>query len=234
MDKIGYPSILADDGQDAIEKADPKKLALIFMDIQMPRMNGYEAVQKMREMGFTIPIIAVTASALAGEKERCREAGFDDILVKPFKTADIEKTLYQWIERGTNILREMQNEEAQSAEPSINLENKEIFDLDDVLDTFMGNRELVDSLIEQFIPKTEKHIADITENIAQKDFETGRRNAHTIKGSSLTLAAKELGKAAADLEQAFKDEDIANIELLLIPLKTAMERFKNIVLHSEM
>jgi CheY-like chemotaxis protein len=242
MDKIGYPSILADDGQDAVEKADQSKLALIFMDIQMPRMNGYEAVQKLRSMGFTIPIIAVTASALSGEREHCMEVGFDDILVKPFKVADIEKMLYQWINHGIKALKETQQKQnggnvqprektppAKEIPQSIKQESAAVFDLQDALDTFMGDREVVKSLIEKFIEKVTEQIADIQKNIAEKDFETGRRNAHTIKGSSLTLAAKELGKAAAELEQAFKNEDMANIERLYLPLNTAFERFKQIV-----
>jgi signal transduction histidine kinase/CheY-like chemotaxis protein len=217
MEKIGYPAILADDGKDAVEKADINKLALIFMDIQMPRMNGYEAVKKLRSMGFTIPIIAVTASALSGERERCVDAGFNDILVKPFKVADIEKMLYQWIDIGKKTLKEIQekiisdnaaqHDNAQENKKIDHTEYKAIFDLDDVLDTFMGDKEVVVSLIEKFIVKSTEQIEAIRENIISKDFETGRRNAHTIKGSSLTLAAKELGQAAAELEKAFKDED---------------------------
>jgi len=97
MEKLGYPSILADDGQDALEKAQANEVALIFMDIQMPRMNGYEASENLRNRGFTRPIIAVTASALSDERENCLRAGIDDILVKPFKRDDIEKMLLKWI-----------------------------------------------------------------------------------------------------------------------------------------
>ncbi|MDR1178138.1 MAG: response regulator, partial [Spirochaetaceae bacterium] len=97
MDKLGYPSVLADDGIDALEKAAAEPVALVFMDIQMPRMNGYEATAKFRERGFTLPIIAVTASAFSDEQERCKKAGFDDILTKPFKRPDIEAMLNKWM-----------------------------------------------------------------------------------------------------------------------------------------
>ncbi|AEF81994.1 hybrid sensor histidine kinase/response regulator [Leadbettera azotonutricia] len=97
MDKLGYPSILADDGQDAMEKALANNIALIFMDIQMPRMNGYEATENLRKKGFKKPIIAVTASAFADEREHCLSIGIDDILTKPFKRPDIEKMLLKWI-----------------------------------------------------------------------------------------------------------------------------------------
>ncbi len=236
MEKIGYPTVLADDGQDAVEKADPEQLALIFMDIQMPRMNGYEAVQKLREMGFKIPIVAVTASALSGERERCMEVGFNDILVKPFKIPDIEKVLYRWIGIGTKTLRENQGKNTGSSsrdnkgehmpEPHTQPENNTVFDIKDVLDTFMGDREVVKSLIEKFIERSSEQIAAIRENINQKDFETGRRNAHTIKGSSLTLSARELGGAAAELERAFKEENPSKIEASYLPVEEAFERLK--------
>ncbi|MDR2900564.1 MAG: response regulator, partial [Treponema sp.] len=235
MDKIGYPSILADDGQDALEKANLSELSLIFMDIQMPRMNGYEAVQKLRKLGFTIPIIAVTASALSGERERCMEVGFNDILVKPFKVADIEKMLYQWIDFGVRKLKEIQEKQTEEASkpknPSV---NKAIFDLDDALDTFMGDEKVVKSLIDKFIEKASEQIKDIKRNIQQSDFETGRRNAHTIKGSALTLSAKELGDAAAELEKAFKNEDTANIQRLYLPLISALERFKKVLSNADL
>jgi signal transduction histidine kinase/DNA-binding response OmpR family regulator/HPt (histidine-containing phosphotransfer) domain-containing protein len=242
MEKIGYSSILADDGQDAVEKAHLNELAIIFMDIQMPRMNGYEAVKKLRSMGFTIPIIAVTASALSGERDRCKEAGFNDILVKPFKVADIEKMLHQWIHIGMKTLKEKQSESTGSisdkienspkTEQTLVPENKDIFDLNDVFDTFMGDKQVVASLIEKFIVKAAEQIEDIRENILQKDFKTGRRNAHTIKGSALTLAANELGQAASELEKAFHDEEIISCRSLYASLKTAFERFKKIVPNS--
>jgi signal transduction histidine kinase/DNA-binding response OmpR family regulator len=222
MEKIGYESILANDGQDAVEKADLNKLALIFMDIQMPRLNGYEAVEKLRNMGFTIPIIAVTASALSGEREKCMEVGFNDILVKPFKAADIEKMLSQWIDIGMKQLKEQQ---AKAKRANSNI-NKTIFDFPDALDIFMGDKEVVASVIEKFIEKADAQINDIRENILQTDFETGRRNAHTIKGGALTLSANELGTAAAELESAFKKRDMTSIQGLYPLLTTAFDRFK--------
>jgi signal transduction histidine kinase/DNA-binding response OmpR family regulator len=230
INKIGYSSILADDGQDAVEKANPNELALIFMDIQMPRMNGYEAVQKLRSTGFTIPIIAVTASALSGEKERCMEAGFNDILVKPFKLADIEKMLRQWIDIGEKCLEQTQKNLSENRlNEKKEVDNKSIFDINDVLDTFMGDKEVVTSLIEKFLTKAEQQMKEIAENIDQNDFETGRRIAHTIKGSALTLAAKELGNAASELEKAFKDENGEDIQRFYPPMKEAFARLKEVL-----
>ncbi|MDR1107874.1 MAG: response regulator [Spirochaetaceae bacterium] len=97
LEKLGCGSIPADDGLDALDKAGSFPVDLVLMDIQMPRMSGYEAARKLRDRGFTGPIIAVTASALPDEQERCLQAGINDILLKPFKRADIEVLLHQWL-----------------------------------------------------------------------------------------------------------------------------------------
>jgi signal transduction histidine kinase/CheY-like chemotaxis protein/HPt (histidine-containing phosphotransfer) domain-containing protein len=97
LEKLGCGFIPAEDGLDALDKAGAFPVDLVFMDIQMPRMNGYEAAQKLRERGFTKPIIAVTASALPDEKAQCLKAGINDILLKPFKRSDIEALLRQWL-----------------------------------------------------------------------------------------------------------------------------------------
>lgn len=106
LEKLGYLSEIADDGIDALEKAERTPFSLIFMDIQMPRMNGYEATAKLRERGFRGPIIAVTASALSDERERCKKVGMDDVLVKPFKRPDIEAMLQKW-EREVDAVESM-------------------------------------------------------------------------------------------------------------------------------
>ena len=97
IDKLGYIPILAEDGQDALEKALAEKVDLILMDIQMPRMNGYEATENLRKQGFNKPIIAVTASAFSDEREQCLKAGIDDILIKPFKRSDIQNMISKWL-----------------------------------------------------------------------------------------------------------------------------------------
>jgi signal transduction histidine kinase/CheY-like chemotaxis protein/HPt (histidine-containing phosphotransfer) domain-containing protein len=99
VEKLGFPCIVADDGQDALEKALAHPVSLVFMDIQMPRMNGYEATEHLRKKGFKSPIVAVTASAFADEREHCLSIGIDDILTKPFKKPDIEKALFKWLKR---------------------------------------------------------------------------------------------------------------------------------------
>jgi len=224
MDKLGYPSLLAEDGQDALEKfkAHQEAPALILMDIQMPRMNGYEATEALRKLGFKKPIIAVTASALPDERERCLKAGIDDILTKPFKRLDLEKMLLKWI----NV-----SQEAPQAVPEAEQETKQappnfVFDSVALLDTFMDNEETVLPLLDRFIARTQAQLDAFPELEKTGEWENAQREAHTIKGAAFTMGGMELGKAATRLELAYKNSDRAEMEAAHIPLNEAFVRYK--------
>ena len=97
LGRLGCRVVAARDGVEAVEIGSAKSFDIVLMDIFMPRMNGYEASLSLRERGYRGPIIAVTASALKGEREKCVEAGMDDILVKPFKKHDLAAVLSAWL-----------------------------------------------------------------------------------------------------------------------------------------
>lgn len=97
LEKLGHHVLLASNGREAVEKARELEPALIFMDVQMPEMNGYEATTRLRLDGFSQPIIAVTANALRGERDKCLEVGMNDYLTKPFKRDDLLPLLAKWL-----------------------------------------------------------------------------------------------------------------------------------------
>jgi signal transduction histidine kinase/DNA-binding response OmpR family regulator/HPt (histidine-containing phosphotransfer) domain-containing protein len=230
MEKLGYPLILANDGLEALEKVEVNPAALIFMDIQMPRMNGYEAAETLRRRGFRRPIIAVTASALADEQERCKRSGFDDILIKPFKRPDIEKMLEKWItvRQDGPAWAAAETPVPEAAVPPLNNStlSPEIFDLPDLMETFMDNEEDAKTLLAHFLERTEPQIAAVPGFAGQGDWESARREAHTVKGGALTMGGRELGKAAARLELACKNQDMAEMTAALPPTREAFARFK--------
>jgi signal transduction histidine kinase/CheY-like chemotaxis protein len=87
--KMGYKIDVVHNGIEGIKAYNSKKYDLIFMDCQMPELNGYEATQKLRKSGATIPIIAMTANAMEGDREKCIDAGMNDYIAKPFKQKDL-------------------------------------------------------------------------------------------------------------------------------------------------
>ncbi|MDR0377479.1 MAG: response regulator [Spirochaetaceae bacterium] len=229
LEKLEYSVVPADDGLEALEKAAAYPVSLIFMDIQMPRMNGCEAAGRLRRQGFRKPIIAVTASVFPDEKERCMEAGFDDILIKPFKRRDVERMLQVW--QPGNILsavpvppvsfppeaavpaEPVSPPDVQPAQADQAAHRGQVFNYNEVKKTFMDNEDLLRSLLIRFLDRTREQIdRDIPRSVEAGDWEAARRAAHTIKGSALTMSAQELGQAAARLELAIKNRSRAEMD----------------------
>jgi CheY-like chemotaxis protein len=209
VEKMGYAVTLADNGPDGIARAASDPPALVFMDMQMPRMGGYEAAAALRKQGFKRPIIAISGG---GERPG---AGIDDVLPKPFRRDQIERMILKWAGAAPAAIP------GPAAPPE-----KEIFNLGELLETFLDNMDTVKSVLRRFLERTERQIMAIPGLAEQGDWENARREAHTIKGSSYTLGGKELGKAAALLEQACKDAGLAEARAALAPVKEAFGRFK--------
>ena len=219
LEKLGYNSILASDGFEALEKAGSNEVSLVFMDIQMPKMDGYEASRNLRTRGFKKPIIAITATDSKDVYENCLKAGMDGLLIKPIKRIDIEKTLQKWINAGAK---------ATPAEIPAKSAGNSVFDPDDVLDTFMGNKTAVLSLIAHFIERTREQLKLFPALEKAADWGSASREAHTIKGSAFTMGAKELGKAAAILEQVYKDVNKDEMKTALSRVYRAFGSYKKI------
>lgn len=96
LESLGHTVDVAFNGKEAVDLAQTNPYDIIFMDVQMPEMNGYEATQELRKIGMEVPIVAATASAVKEEQEKCTEAGMDDLLIKPFKKKDVIPILEKW------------------------------------------------------------------------------------------------------------------------------------------
>ena len=106
LSKAGYQVAVANNGREAVERymESPKDFDLIFMDVQMPEMDGLEATKAIREKGFdTIPIVAMTAHAMKGDREKCLEAGMDDYITKPIKRELVFEVLEKWVLEKINM-----------------------------------------------------------------------------------------------------------------------------------
>ena len=100
VQKLGYRADLVSNGREALEALAQLPYGLVFMDCQMPEMDGFEACREIRNRdlaGARIPIVAITANAMKGDRERCLAAGMDDYVSKPFKQDDLKTVLEKWI-----------------------------------------------------------------------------------------------------------------------------------------
>ncbi|MBQ0796356.1 response regulator [Zhongshania sp.] len=219
LEEIGLPVDIAANGKLALEmlnKTDPASpYALILLDCQMPEMDGYQVCKYIRSGHAgddyrAIPVIALTANAMTGDKEKCISAGMNDYLPKPFTPHALIEKLQQWltiespnplsnIAPSTNTDPEETNAEA-NIEPAMWLPAK-------ALDSAMGRPEVLKKLLELFCEQISTQLCDIENAYAESDIEKITNIAHAVKGSAGQLQGIQLHQCAASLERAGKDND---------------------------
>ena len=247
LENMGCDVVLAANGLEAVAKSKDTPPDIIFMDCQMPEMNGYEATEEIRRQGLEMPIVAVTASAIKGERDKCFSCGMSDFLTKPFKKKDIQPVLFKWkglnhdgskaeprerVSTGSDepeeLLEEIQELEDAAADEPVQEEAGDIaiFDFKEAVDTFLGNEETVRKLVGSYIEKTEAQIPLIEKALASSETETSRELAHSIKGSALNLSMGRLGEAALNLEYSSRDAELEQSRENFINLKKAFSELK--------
>jgi CheY-like chemotaxis protein/anti-sigma regulatory factor (Ser/Thr protein kinase) len=227
--KHGYTVMLAENGKEALEKAISEKPDLIFMDCQMPVMNGYEATRQIREKGLKIPVIAVTANALRGEQEKCFKAGMNDFLPKPFKNRDLVPVLKNWLKpQGSEEVEDLEVLTEDEGESDVE-EKKPVFDFNEAMDTFMDDKELLISLLEPYLVQVEGQLSSLNAPGGLDDMDNVRSLAHSIKGSSRNLSMVELGDEAEVLEHGGRDKDRETVDNALPRVTDAFERVRTAV-----
>ncbi len=224
LHKLGCEVTVACDGQEALDLGSVGDFDIVLMDIFMPVMTGYEAARGLRERGFTRPIIAVTASALKGERDKCIEVGMNDVLVKPFKKSDLAAMLGFWAEKATEAEAPVV---PAAPEPDRGEADNSVLDFDTLVETFLGQREKVIDLLVRFSAKTRSQLADMEAAAQADDAKTLREAAHSIKGASWSLSAKALGDAAMAIEEAASTGDASTAAILLPTLAERLAQFES-------
>jgi len=224
LEKIGVEVFSAEDGLEALEVSASNSLDLIFMDIQMPRMNGYEAAEELRKRGFKRPLIAITAGVLAEEQDQCWKAGFNDILPKPFKRPHIEAMIDTWAGK-TSAFIGWKNQQKIEQIPMETMP-KGVFSREYLLNTFMNNEESAKTLLAGYIDRTAEQLESLPDLVRKQNWEDACRTAHMIRGSAMTLSGMDLGQAASRLEMACKQADTVEAEPALAATVDAFGRFR--------
>lgn len=224
LNKLGCSVTVANDGQMALDLGFSAPYDVALMDIFMPRMDGYQATRALRERGFAKPIIAITASALKGERDKCIEVGMNDVLVKPFKKSDLEAMLKFWAGKAVEAA-----EPVVASAPAPDRESHEnaVLDFETLVETFLGSRDKVIDLLGRFSSKTRSQLADMQAAAAATDARTLREIAHSIKGAAWSLRAKALGDAAMGVETAAGSGDVTTAASLLPELSSRFAEFES-------
>jgi two-component system, sensor histidine kinase and response regulator len=214
--KIGCTVEIAGNGKEAVEKLKRSKYELIFMDCQMPVMDGYEATGLLREMEGDeahTPVIAMTAAAMSGDREKCLAAGMDDYVAKPVKIKDLVAMIDRWADQDNRKQEKKADTSANGARESesrntacrVPAEEQLGSAIDD--ETFAQLRELEEvdpsflkRLYEMFQNNVARRLDEVQKALDAEDADQMGKAAHSLKGSSGNIGALRMAKICLELE----------------------------------
>ncbi len=226
-------------GREAVEAVKKKNYHAVFMDVQMPEMDGIEATRVIRqEIGMRkLPIIAMTAHAMSGDRQKCLEAGMDDYVPKPIDRKELFAAIRRNISQlyisnepgtqGRDIKEKAGHEDkdqSQTPNPKLPVPILPALDIREALERLGGSWEVYVNILEDFCKTQRTFIPEFQSLVKKKDFKAAIIKAHSLKGAAGNISAKELAIASKALEDACRHENEDLIIKTLIPVKDALSR----------
>ena len=240
--EAGYVCECADDGRKAVETLLQSPFDLVLMDCQMPGMDGFEATQIIRKNeadkplpGRTtrLPIIALTANALKGDRERCLQAGMDDYLSKPLQPEKLLATIGSFLSRpparpapGGELTSPAAVPVARSAAESQAAADSQAIapiDVEPLLHRCRGRRDFAEQVLSKFRTHSVETLDAIVRGLKDRNAELITRSAHTLKGMAATVSAESLRQAAADAEVRARAGDWDAVQAQLDELRRQLD-----------
>ncbi|MET0753565.1 MAG: response regulator [Pyrinomonadaceae bacterium] len=202
LQSLGYLPDTAMNGVEAVEALKNRKYDVVLMDCQMPEMDGFEATAEIRRLennSNNTTIIAMTANALEGDREKCLAAGMDDYLSKPVKIETLRKMLERWTSPANEPAKETP-EKAETKKDSLETVDASVLDGYRALQQ-PGKPDLVEKLINLFIEGADKNLSALRASMTNGNIEAIKREAHGIKGSAGNIGARQMAALSFELEQ---------------------------------
>jgi signal transduction histidine kinase/CheY-like chemotaxis protein/HPt (histidine-containing phosphotransfer) domain-containing protein len=200
LKRQGYRVDVAGNGLEVLEALSRIPYDLILMDCQMPEMDGFEATSRIRDrktplLRHQLPIIAMTANAMSGDRERCIAAGMNDYLAKPVKPQQLQQMLEKWLTSA-----EASAEEPDAEQPPLQLESLPVFDQEEIMERLGDSQELLKEIIGVARTDLPLRLQQLRQALQEMDRTALRQTAHTIKGMAANLGGPRLRQAAARFE----------------------------------
>jgi signal transduction histidine kinase/CheY-like chemotaxis protein len=233
LDKLGYHVDLARDGRDALEKFGHQDYGLILMDCQMPVMSGYEATAAIRKLetgDAHVPIIAMTANAMKGDREQCLAAGMDDYIAKPVDPRVLSTMLKKHMVSQSDDTSALMETDVSYAcrypQTPIVSDDPKIFDRQQMVVRFGGDESSVESVLASFLSEAPDLIDKIRQALQMKNEEDSRLYSHALKGAAMNVNASLFGEVTLKLEQRIRQNDLQDILSLLKSVEEEFSKLK--------
>jgi signal transduction histidine kinase/CheY-like chemotaxis protein/HPt (histidine-containing phosphotransfer) domain-containing protein len=242
LTEAGYVCDCSADGKKAVEAVLQTPYDVVLMDCQMPEMDGFEATRTIRrheaEAGLPgrigrLPIIALTANALKGDRERCLEAGMDDYLSKPLQPEKLVAVIQSLVSQppsdgagpGAGAAPAPVTPVVSTAAPAAGAVASACspIDLEPLLRRCRGRRDFAEKVLEKFRTQSAQTLEALVRALHEKDGEVVARSAHSLKGMAATVSAEPLRQAAADAEAKARAQDWEAVQSQLAELRRRVE-----------
>jgi len=225
LKRQGHSVVVANNGKEALAELELREFDLVVMDVQMPEMDGLEATAAIRarevQTGAHVPIIAMTAHAMKGDRERCLEAGMDQYVSKPIRA----RQLFDAINEAIGVsARSMDGNAAPAVEGGD-------FDWQEALDAVKGDRGLLKVVVETLVQEMPRLMVDVRRAIADGDPPGLRLAAHTLKGSIRYFGQSLAYRRAYRLEEMGRDGRLEGAGEILMALEGEIARLTPVLLH---
>ncbi|MBF0328812.1 MAG: response regulator [Nitrospirae bacterium] len=212
LKKLGLKADVVGNGTEAVNALKNSSYDLVLMDCQMPEMDGYEASCQIRNPGSAvinhhIPIIAMTANAMQGDREKCLEAGMNDYVSKPVSPKELAEALDKWLPKDTAEILEKTIGKPEDAAENKDVDSKDspkesVFNIANMLENQMGDEESTINIIKIYLSEIPNHIKTLRGYLARSEIKDVVRMTHSIKGASAVVFCENMRALALEMEQA--------------------------------
>ncbi len=235
LGKYNIDAEIAENGQVALDKLAATDYDLVFMDCQMPVLDGYAATQHIRNAdsdvsNHTVTIIAMTANAMQGDREKCLAAGMNDFISKPVNPITLRQKLEKWL--ADHLMDNAQEPSDHTPNPP-DLDTSQtsdeaipVLDYLALTDRMMDDAELIATVINAFLDDMPQQLDLLNQHIEQEQWQDATASSHKIKGSAANVGAMVFSEVAEKMETAGKSEDYDQLSSFLPQLAQAFEQLK--------
>jgi signal transduction histidine kinase/CheY-like chemotaxis protein/HPt (histidine-containing phosphotransfer) domain-containing protein len=228
--KFGIQTELAANGEEALSALKARPYDLVFMDCQMPVMDGYEATRAIRDLQSkvldrAVPVVAMTANAMQCDREKCLAVGMNDFISKPIDPIKLQQALQQWLPESCTQETKPKQTDDDTIQPADKLEEASlepqvpVFDHTAMSKRLIDDEELVRTVAEAFLGDMTDQIEQLKTAVTDGDCVTIAAQSHKIKGASANVGGIAMSTQAHIMEQAGKKEDMDTVRQTLPELE---------------